>query len=94
VSWFSRFLGKAGSDEDEPIVVVPIPPLVTLLQQYETAKGSPLKEEEVLGIRGKAVCMTVRRSQADQLAENRGFPDIDPANVWEEWVCVRSQGSA
>ena len=94
MNWFSRFLGKDSDDVDEPLVVVPIPPLVTLLQQHEAAKGSPLTEEEVLGIRDNAVCMTMRRSRVDQPAESRGFPDADPANAWEEWVRIRSQESS
>lgn len=94
MGWLARLLGKGGDEVDEPLVIVPIPPLVTLLQQYEAAKGSPLTEQEVLDIRGKAVCMTMRRSRADQLSEARGFPDIDPANAWTEWIEVRSSGSA
>ena len=94
MNWFSRLLGKDSDDVDEPLVVVPIPPLFTLLQQHEAAKGSPLTEEEVLGVRDNAVCMTMRQSRADQLAESRGSPDVDPAKAWEEWVRIRSQGSA
>lgn len=90
MGWISRLLGRA--DDDDTLVVVPIPPLVTLLQQHEAAKGAPLIEDEVLGIRDGAVCMTMRRSRAEQLASSRGFPDIDPSNAWEDWVRVR--GSA
>ena len=93
MSWFSRLLGE-GSDDVEPLVVVPIPPLVTLLQHQEAAKGSPLTEDEVLGIRDGAVCMTMSLSRAQQLAQSRGFPDIDSARAWEDWVRVRSQGTA
>lgn len=93
MGWLSRLLGKVEDEVDEPLVIVPIPPLVTLLQQHEAAKGSPLTEQEVLDIRGKAVCMTMHRSRAAQLADTRGFPDIDPANAWTEWLQVRSSGS-
>ncbi len=93
MGWLSKLLGKAG-DDVEPLVVVPIPPLVTLLQQQEAAKGSPLTEDEVLGIRDGAVCMTMSQSRAEQLEEGRGFANIDPARAWEEGVRVRSQGTA
>lgn len=93
MSWLSRLLGQVSNDGDH-LVVVPVPPLVTLLRHQEAAKGSPLTEEGVLGIRGGAVCMTMSLSRAEQLAESRGFPDIDPARAWEEWVRVRSQGTA
>jgi hypothetical protein len=94
VGWFSKLLAKRGESADDPLVVVPVPPLLTLLRRHETAKGSPLTEAEVLDIRDNAVCLTMRRSRAGQLARSRGFPDIDPANAWEEWVRARSQGSA
>jgi hypothetical protein len=95
MSWFHRLVSKTkGYAVEEAVVIVPIPPLVTLLEQHEAANGSPLTEEQVLRIRDGAVCMTMSRSRADQLAESRGFPDIDPANAWSEWVRVRSRGSA
>jgi hypothetical protein len=71
--------------EEDPVVVVPIPPLVTLLVELEDRKGRPLTEAEVLEARDGAVCMTMRRSHAWKMAEQRGYPDLDPANVWEEW---------
>jgi hypothetical protein len=90
VNWFSRLLGRGSDDADEGVVVVPIPPLVTILQHKEAAKGFPLTESEVLDIRDQAVCMTMRRSHANQLAEKRGFADIDPSHAWEEWLQSRS----
>ena len=88
MSWLSRLLGKSEANGDE-LVVVPIPPLITLLQHQEAEKGFPLTEDEVLTIRDAAVCMTMKRSRAEQLAASRGFADINPARVWEEWVGVR-----
>lgn len=95
MSSFRRLIGKTKEDAvDDPVVIVPIPPLVTLLEQYEAANGSPLTEEQVLRIRDGAVCMTMSLSRAQELADSRGFPDIDPANAWSEWANVRSRGSA
>lgn len=74
---------------DEDLVIVPIPPLVTVLLSQERAKGSPLTEAEVLQIRDGVICMTMRVSAARKLAEERGYDDIDPENVWEEWQAVR-----
>ena len=76
---------------DEELVIVPIPPLVTMLLNRERAKGSPLTEAEVLEIRDGAICMTMRASAARKLAEERGFDDIDPENVWEEWQAIREE---
>lgn len=74
---------------DDPLVVVPLPPLVTVLAWHETQKGAPLTEEEVLEIRGKAICMTMPRSQAAAMAAARGYDDIDPERAWEEWSVAR-----
>ena len=76
---------------DEPLVLVFVPALVAVLQHAETDKGEPLSEEEVIAIRDNAACMTVRHSQAQAIESKRGYPDLDPENVWEEWQAVRSE---
>lgn len=74
---------------DDPLVLVPIPPLVTLLLHHERKKGSELTEEEVLAIRDKAVCVTMPYSIAAKVADERGYDDISPENAWEEWTAIR-----
>jgi hypothetical protein len=74
---------------DEDLVPVLMPPLATMLAQHEREKGSPLTEEEVLAVRGKSVVMMMRRSIADQMAQKRGFRDIDPQKCWQEWQAAR-----
>ena len=74
---------------DERLVIVAIPPLVTLLLAQEKQKGSPLGEQEVLAIRDKAVCMRVRESVAAQMAETRGYDDITLENAWDDWNAAR-----
>jgi hypothetical protein len=74
---------------DERLVIVAIPPLVTLLLAQEKQKGSPLDEQEVLAIRGKAVCMRVRESVAAQMAKARGYDDITLENTWDDWNATR-----
>ena len=70
---------------DEPLVPVFMPPLVTILAQHEREKGSPLTEDEMLAIRDKSVVMMMRQSIAQQMAEKRGYPDVDPERCWQEW---------
>jgi hypothetical protein len=72
-------------DESEPVVIVPIPPLVTLLLHLQKEKGSSLTESEVLEARDKAICMTMRVSHRDHLAAKRGYADLSLENVWDEW---------
>lgn len=67
-----------------------MPPLVSILAHHEREKGAPLTEGEVLAIRGKSVVMMMRQSAAEQMAEKRGYRDINPQNCWQEWQKLRS----
>jgi len=74
---------------DDPLVAMPIPPLVTLLHARERETGAPLTEAEVLSIRDNAVSMMVHVSTARNMARERGYDDIDPENAWVEWQLIR-----
>jgi hypothetical protein len=76
---------------DEPIVPVPIPPLATLLADFERQKGSPLSEVEVLAVRDEAVCMNMRLSRKLAMDAARGYRDLDPQDVWHEWLEWKAQ---
>lgn len=70
--FFKRKPKSAASEppiDNDPLVVVPIPPMVTLLVDLERQKGAPLTHDEVLSARDGSVCMTMHRSQAWKLAE-------------------------
>ncbi|XYQ83725.1 hypothetical protein ACTAB8_23505 [Pseudomonas syringae] len=77
--------------ETDPICLVFIPALVAILTAVENEKGSPLTEEEVIGIRDKVTCMAVRFSVALSMEQERGYPDIVAENCWEEWQRHRDQ---
>ena len=74
---------------DDRLVLVPIPALVAILLHTEREKGSPLTEQEVLILRDKCVCMTMGCDMAERMEQERGYRDIRPENVWEDWVAVR-----
>ena len=77
---------------DEPqLIPVFMPALVVMLHHFEREKGSPLTEPEVLDIRDKCVCMMMRVEHAIALDEKRGYNDIDPQRVWEQWQEARAQ---
>lgn len=76
---------------EEPLVHVFIPPLVDVIRWAEEAKGEPLTEAEVTTIRDEAICLTMRQSHAQALESKRGYPDLDPENVWQEWQAIRSE---
>jgi hypothetical protein len=73
----------------DPLCLVFIPALVTLLHHLEATKGHALTEQEVLEARDKAVCMTMHFSDALALEESRGYRDIVAEKAWPEWQRVR-----
>lgn len=78
--------------EDDRLIPVFIPPLVDLLRILEGRKGAPLTEAEVIETRDKGVCMMMGAARAVELERARGYRDIDPQNVWEEWCRIRENG--
>lgn len=75
---------------DDPLIPVFIPALVVLLVHAERIKGAPLTRDEVPAIRDKGKCMMLRQSMAFEMAEKRGYHDIDPQFAWEAWQDVRA----
>jgi len=71
------------------LIIYPIPSLVATLLNRETAKGSPLTEEEVIQIRDSCPAIALTQEDARRVDESRGYLDIDPENCWEEWQRVR-----
>ena len=76
---------------DDDLVPVFIPSLVVLLLNLEKKKGSPLTRDEVLDIRDNAVAMMLPLSMARELAEKRGYDDLDPENCWSEFLELKNQ---
>jgi hypothetical protein len=93
VSILSRIFGrkKPAAPGDEPLVPVPVPALGVLLLRLEKKKGAPLTEAEVLEARDKAVCIVMRLSHKRAMEEKRGYRDVSPENVWQEWLVFRTE---
>lgn len=75
----------------EQLCIIFTPSLASILWNAKQSKGEPLSEEEVLQIRDKSITMTVSISIAQELAESRGYTDINPDNAWEEWQDLRQE---
>jgi hypothetical protein len=79
------------SDNDnEHLIITPVPALVAVLLHMETAKGSALTEAEVLDARDKAACIVMPRHAHEAVVKARGYLDIDPERAWEEWLAFKS----
>jgi len=75
----------------EALIPVFMPTLVSVLLRHEREKGSPLTEPEVIAIRNNSVAVMLPRSAAIEIAQKRGYDDIDPEQCWAEWQRVRIQ---
>ena len=73
------------------LIPVFIPALVVLLHHAEKTKGEPLTEPEMLEIRDKGACVMVPVEQAIDLDEKRGYNDLHPENVWDQWQAAREK---
>ena len=78
-------------DPSDPLCLVFIPALVTILLHTEKTLGRPLTEAEVIAIRDKATCMAMPASMAAKMEAKRGYPDIVAEAVWSEWQSARLQ---
>jgi hypothetical protein len=76
---------------NDPLVLVPIPALVAILVHHEKQKGAPLTEAEVMAIRDGCTCIALPFSVAAKMNEERGYDDVSPENVWQEWNAIRTQ---
>lgn len=80
---------KSNTDDD-PMCLVFIPALVTLLYHAESTLGAPLTEDQVLAIRDNANCIALPFSMAAKAEQDRGYPDIAAEQCWPEWQAART----
>lgn len=68
------------------MAIVFIPALVAVLVAKEKEAGRALTREEVEAIRDSATAMRVPIETAREMVRERGYLDLDPEDVWEEWL--------
>ena len=81
------------SGEKENLIIAPVPALVAVLVHLEQEKGSALTESEVLAARDRAACIAMPRSAYQAVTDARGYADIDPERVWEDWLAFKTAQS-
>ena len=74
---------------NEEVLIIPVPSLVATLLNKEQAKGSPLSQDEVIEIRNNCPCVAMTKEQYQAVCDSRQYMDIDPENAWEEWQVER-----
>lgn len=74
------------SDAPDDLIPVPIPPLAVLLLTLQERMQRPLTKLEVIIARDNCHCVMLPRSQMLEMERERGYPDVDPNNVWDSWL--------
>jgi hypothetical protein len=87
-------LGPAGGAARPTTSLVPtfVPSLQVLLTAAEAKVGRPLAQKEVEALRNEAPCIALEPRDAQHLERKRGYSDIEPELVWEQWALVRASG--
>ena len=73
------------------MVLTFIPALIVLLEAGKNMAGRQLTKVEVEEIRDKATVINLPTEIAQAIVKERGYEDIDPDNVWEEWLIYSQQ---
>jgi hypothetical protein len=88
-------LGASGSAGEPPrkLALVFVPSLVSQLLAREQNAARPLTRAEVEEITSNAPVVAIEHRDARELERKRGYADLDPSIVWEQWQVVRRGGS-
>lgn len=77
--------------DQKALIPLFVPPLATMLAHAERQKGSALTPAEIEAIRDQSPCIMMELSDAQKMAESRGFVDVNPDNCWADWHRLRVQ---
>ncbi|MEB6377500.1 hypothetical protein MXM41_00880 [Leclercia adecarboxylata] len=70
--------------------IVFVPALIVVLIDKEQEMGRELTREEVETIRDGATAIRLPDEAANDMIRERGYRDINPENVWREWVAYKA----
>ncbi len=70
--------------------IVFIPALIVVLIDKEQDIGRELTRDEVESIRDGATAIRLPVEAAEDIIRERGYRDIDPENVWREWLAYKA----
>lgn len=65
-----------------------MPSLHATLVAVARGSASPLHRAQVLAVRDKAPCMAMHHADARKLEWSRGYADLEPELVWEQWSAL------
>lgn len=84
-------VGPPGGSAREGPDLIPVfmPPLWVLLEaKSDQAGGSALRRQAVEALRDEAPCIAMEPVRAQILERSRGYADLNPEFVWEQWQAL------
>lgn len=84
-------LGPPGGKSRPQTELAPVfvPTLRAVLAALETDAGRPLTKKQVEATRDGATCIAMKHLDAQKLERERGYADLNPEFVWDQWQLVR-----
>lgn len=70
--------------------IVFVPALIVVLIDKEQEMGRELTRQDVESIRNGATAIRLPDEAAEDMIRERGYRDIDPENVWGEWLAYKA----
>lgn len=70
--------------------IVFVPALIVVLIDKEQEMGRELTRQDVESIRDGATAIRLPDEAAEDMIRERGYRDIDPENVWDEWQAYKA----
>ena len=71
------------------LILAPMPALVAVLLNLEK-KGMPLTEAEVVAAKDNTSCIAMPAHAHKAVVDARGYSDLDPENIWQEWLSFKA----
>lgn len=57
----------------------------------QSKQAEPLTKQQVLATRDQGACIAMKPRDAQALERERGYADLDPELVWEQWQSIQGQ---
>ena len=77
---------QGSGQEEEDLVPVFVPSLLTVLGSHENEKRRALSQNEVEELVDRSVVVLLTGNAAEELEVSRGYVDIDPESAYSEWI--------
>lgn len=89
-------LGPAGGAARQVGDLLPtfVPSLHAVLTALESKQGTPLTKRQVEAARDQGACIAMKPRDVQALERERGYADLNPELVWDQWHALQQRQQA